>query len=99
MPDDDVIRSRRYRRHRKGDHSMCRHPAGQAPVRAVPPEPAGELDAQAEMVALARRLAAAHEAAPDRADVARELRATLQAIGQPGPAGDDLDGLLRELQR
>ena len=68
MPDDDATRSRRYRRHKAGDHSMCQHDR-HGPVlpalRAIPaPEPEGELDSRAELVLLARQLAAAYSADP-----------------------------------
>jgi hypothetical protein len=88
VADSDATRSRRYRLHRSGDHSQCRHER----VRAVPDLPAGELDTQAELLALARRLAGAHEADPGNAAVARELRATLLALPD-APAADPLDEL------
>jgi hypothetical protein len=97
MPDSDATRSRRYRLHRGGDHSQCRHDRVQA-IQAVPDLPEGDLDAQAELVALARRLAAAHEADPGNAAVARELRMTLQVLEAPGPDVDPLEEL-RELSR
>jgi len=54
----------------------------------------GTLDPRAELIELARRLAAAHEACPERADVARELRVTLLAIGAAEvPAADPMDEL------
>lgn len=99
MADSDAVRQRRYRRHKAGDHSLCRQGCGDTPVRqltAVRPAdiPAGGLDPRAEMTELARRLAAAHEADPSRADVARELRATLLAIeAAEEPAADPMDEL------
>jgi hypothetical protein len=92
MPDNGATRSRRYRLHRSGDHSLCRHERVQA-VRAVPDLPEGDLDAQAELVALARRLAAAHEADPGNAAVARELRCTLLALPAPEGPADPLEEL------
>lgn len=64
-----------------------------APVRPVAVA-AGDLIPRDELVDLARRLAGAHEADPARADVARELRATLLAIeaGEPA-AADPMDEL------
>jgi hypothetical protein len=47
-----------------------------------------------ELRALAVRLAAVHEADPGRADIARELRATLLSL----PAADDEDDPLAELR-
>ena len=100
MADSGAVRAQRYRKHAAGDHSMCRHPAeariAPAVRLAAAPEP-GELDTWAELTALARRLAAAHEAAPDRADVARELRATLLAVAAAEPAAADPMDVLREM--
>ena len=97
MADSVAVRSRRHRRHAAGDHSMCRHPSGARIALARPPEPDTGLDSRAELVALARRLAAAHEADPFRADVARELRATLLAVAEAEPAAADPMDVLREL--
>jgi hypothetical protein len=102
VADSDAVRARRHRRHKAGDHSMCRpgcedHVTRQlASVRPIT-APAGDLDPRAEMIELARRLAAAHEACPERADVARELRATLQAIEAAEPAAADPMDELREM--
>jgi hypothetical protein len=49
------------------------------------------LDAHAALEALAKRLQAAHEAAPGNASLARELRMTLLAL--PREDGDDDDPL------
>jgi hypothetical protein len=81
---------------------MCRPGCGDIPVRqlaAVRPidAPAGDLDPRGELIELARRLAAAHEADPGRADVARELRATLLAIEAADPAAADPMDELREM--
>lgn len=100
MPDDDATRSRRYRRHKAGDHSMCQHDR-HGPVlpalRAIPaPEPEGELDSRAELVLLARQLAAAYSADPSNWALARELRTTLLALPEPPGPADPLD-VLREM--
>jgi hypothetical protein len=67
----------------------------------VPQRPAVQkLDAEAEMRALASRLAAAHEAEPSNALLARELRMTLAELMPKGkPDADaDLTGLFSALQ-
>jgi hypothetical protein len=102
VADSDALRARRHRRHKAGDHSACRQDCEDratrqfAPVRPVT-APAGDLDPRAELIGLARRLAAAHEADPQRADVARELRATLLAIEAAEPAAADPMDELREM--
>lgn len=99
MADSNALRARRHRRHKAGDNTLCRpgcqdHPPRRlAPVRPIC-SPSGDLDPRAELIALARRLADAHEAEPHRADVARELRATLLAVGAADiPAADPMDEL------
>jgi hypothetical protein len=79
MADSEAVRSRRKRAHAAGDHSLCRSCA--AVKLAAPPEdvlPAE--DPKAELQALAARLAAAHRLDPGNANLARELRMTLQAL-------------------
>jgi hypothetical protein len=91
MADSAAVRSRRYRLHKAGDHSACRHKlAVCAPVVAEMPGK-GAVDPGAELEALAARLAVAHVADPGNASLARELRITLQALADtaPGDAGDD----------
>jgi hypothetical protein len=97
MADSGSLRTRRWKLHKAGDHSLCKHPAEARITLARPPEPDDGLDPHAELVALARRLAAAHEAAPDRADVARELRATLQAVADAEPPAEDPMDELRKM--
>jgi hypothetical protein len=80
MPDSDAVRSRRKRQHAAGDHSICRHGRPFGLVPAVPVEPGPDFDPREEMRRLAGRLAAAYAADPSNAALARELRATLQAI-------------------
>jgi hypothetical protein len=92
MSDSAAVRSRRYRAHRIGDHSLCR--PGCSKLLAIAPEPAGDLDVRESMLELARRLEAAHVADPGNAMVARELRATLLAI--PEKAAVDPLAELRE---
>jgi hypothetical protein len=98
MADSDMVRSRRYRAHRNGDHSQCRPSkcdASNFRLRPVPypPDPVldvGELDPAAEMRALAGRLAAAYAADTGNAAIARELRATLLAIPEAREEFDPL---------
>lgn len=106
MADSTALRVRRTRAHKAGDHSLCtrcsvvRGESGpQAPVAVLRPRPA-KFDPQAEMRALAERLAAAHEAEPANALIARELRMTLAEL-MPKGAGkpdEDLTGLFEALQ-
>jgi hypothetical protein len=81
MADSDALRMQRYRRHRQGDHAICRHPP-LAPVVEINPAsaPPGNLDPVAELRSLADRLTGAHQADPGNAAVARELRMTLQML-------------------
>jgi len=97
VADSAALRAKRHRRHAAGDHSLCKHPAEARIVLARPPGPDAGLDPRAELVALTRRLTAAHEAAPDRADVARELRATLQAVADAEPPAEDPMDELRKM--
>jgi hypothetical protein len=62
------------------------------------PATATELDPHASLEGLARRLEAAHEAAPDDAAVARVLKDTLLALGAGGTAEDDADAFMREFR-
>jgi hypothetical protein len=92
MADSGAARNRRYRKHRAGDHSLCRHDARSgsqgvaAALLASPDGDSAEIDARVALVALARRLEAAHVAAPDAWQLARELRACLLVLL---PAQDD----------
>jgi hypothetical protein len=100
VPDSEALRSRRKRRHAAGDHSICRHGPVALPVRLVPAGEAEGLDVVAAMRELAVRLAAAYEAQPANALLARELRATLLALAGLAPAAggpDPLDDFFREL--
>ena len=67
-------------------------------ARPALPAAATDLDPHASLEGLARRLEAAHEAAPDDAAVARELRATLLALGAGGKAEDDADAFMAEFR-
>jgi len=88
VADSGALRMRRRRQHLSGDHSLCRRCDGGGPRAALSAvagaspcsDPAGEL------AALAGRLVAASVADPGNAMLARELRATLVALGA---AGDD----------
>jgi hypothetical protein len=94
MADSAALRSRRARAHRVNDHRLCRHGPPPALVSALPPpDPDADFDPEAELRALAGRLAGAYAADTSNVALARELRVTLLAIGAPG--GDpELAGLL-----
>jgi hypothetical protein len=96
MADSGALRQQRYKHHRQGDHHLCKHEQiGNAIADFGPPgDPGDDLDPAAELRALAGRLAAVHQEDPSRADIARELRATLLAIQVP-----DEDTELAELMR
>jgi hypothetical protein len=108
MADSGALRVRRARAHAAGDHSLCRRcpavrGAAEPPKRValVPQRPESpKLDAEAEMRALASRLATAHAAEPSNALLARELRMTLAELMPKGkPDADaDLTGLFGALQ-
>ena len=87
--DSGAVRQQRYKRHKAGDHSLCRRCDARA--APVPLAAAGDMpvDARASLESLARRLEAAHEADPGNAAVARELRATLLALPDGAAEGDD----------
>ena len=99
MADSDALRMRRSRRHKAGDHSLCR--ANCAALRLAAPAADGEVgDAALELRQLAFRLAEAHRAEPGNAILAAELRKTLlelmpKASGKPDA---DLTGLFSALQ-
>ena len=92
MADSGALRSRRSRAHRAGDHHLCRHDARSEPL-AFPAGDDSPVDTRVSLEALARRLEAAHTADPGNAAVARELRATLLALGTPVEAASDDDPL------
>lgn len=90
IADSEALRAQRSRKHRAGDHSLCKRCAA---VRPKPATAAPVEDPAAVMRQLAGDLAAACRADPGNATLARELRMTLQALADPG---DGLDGELRE---
>ena len=99
MADSEALRARRSRRHRAGDHSLCR--SNCASLRLAAPAAAGEVtDAQAEMRQLAYRMADAHRADPSNAILGAELRKTLLELMPKGKqeADADLTGLFGALQ-
>lgn len=107
MADSEALRARRSRKHRAGDHSLCRRcpaargDAGAAEaVPSLPRSPAPpKFDAAAEMRDLAARMAAAHRQDPANAILGAELRKTLLELMPKGkPADADLTGLLGALQ-
>jgi hypothetical protein len=96
MADSGAVRQQRYKRHRAGDHSMCRHDRPR-PVLLSPAEvPASaDFDPADELRRLAGRLVDAHRADPGNAALAREARMALLALG-PGDSAE-LDPELVEL--
>jgi hypothetical protein len=97
MADSPALRQRRVRRHKAGDHSICRPGCGDRD-RHSPPRlaqvrpldaPDADLNPRESLIALARRLEEAHLAYPANAFIARELRATLLAIEAAEPAAAD----------
>jgi hypothetical protein len=89
MADSDALRMQRSRRHRAGDHSLCKRCAA---VRAATKPDPPVVDPEAVMRQLAGQLAAACRADPGNATLARELRMTLEALRDPA------DGMDRELR-
>ena len=93
MADSEAVRSRRKRAHAAGDHSLCRRGCAALKLAAPPADPpAAADDPKAELRQLAARLAEAHRADPGNANLARELRMTLQAL-----MGKTADGELAEI--
>jgi hypothetical protein len=81
MADSDAVRQQRRRRHRSGDHSMCRRGCQDARtsprIAEVPSGSAENFDPAGALRALARRLEAAYGADPSNGLLAKELRQTL----------------------
>jgi hypothetical protein len=92
VADSGAVRTARYKRHKAGDHALCKH--GSRLVSPLSVRDPGELDPALELRTLASRLAVAYEADPGNAALARELRVTLLAIG---PGIDETDQALKEL--
>jgi hypothetical protein len=90
MADSDAVRARRYRQHRQGDHSLCKHWPGAGLTRLpdVHNINVTGFDPADEMRKLAGRLSAAYKADPPNAALARELRMTLLALGPEAEAMD-----------
>jgi hypothetical protein len=111
LADSEALRARRSRKHRAGDHSLCRRCAAVrgtvsidngthvdfAPIQ--PPDAPG-LDPSAEMRDLAARMVGAHRLDPANAILGAELRKTLLELMPKGkPEADaDLTGLFGSLQ-
>jgi hypothetical protein len=105
MGDSDAVRQMRRRRHKGGDHSMCRRACqdAQASVR-IAPVPAGsgeDLDPAAALRDLAAQLQAASAADPANAILAREYRSTLLALLPSSDAAADAEwaAMMAELSR
>lgn len=91
MADSEAVRSRRKRAHAAGDHSLCRSGCAALKLAAPPADVPPTEDPKAEMRLLAAQLAQAYRADPGNANLARELRMTLQAL-----MGKTADGELAE---
>ena len=102
MADSDALRMRRSRKHKAGDHSLCRRCAAlKLAAPAVAADAPGEVtDAAAELRQLAARMAEAHRADPGNAILGAELRKTLLELMPKanGNADADLTGLFGALQ-
>ena len=99
MADSEALRARRSRRHKAGDHTLCR--GNCATLKLAAPATVGEVtDARAELRQLAYRMAEAHRAEPGNAILGAELRKTLLELMPKGKsdADDDLTGLFGALQ-
>lgn len=96
MADSDALRMRRVRRHKAGDHSLCKRCAALKSPRE--PSPTTTVtDPNAELKDLAGRLVMAHRGEPENALLARELRLTLQALqAGTGSVDDDIRDLFAE---
>jgi hypothetical protein len=97
MADSGAMRTARYKRHKAGDHSMCRHLQDYAPRPVVLPAAGGQdLDPVAELRQLAADALADYRANPGNAALVREARLTLQAlmgVAADIPDDDPLDEL------
>ena len=93
MADSDALRAQRYRRHRAGDHGICRGECARPKLVVQVPDavPDADFDPVLLLRELAARLAGAYAQDPANAALARELRATLLAI--PPPPDDEPDWL------
>jgi hypothetical protein len=97
MADSDVVRSRRYRAHRQGDHALCKHPPVPRPVVVFPAPGGQDLDPVAELRQLAADALADYRASAGNPALLREARLTLQAL--MGVAPDLPDDPLDELRQ
>jgi hypothetical protein len=105
VADSDALRSRRRRRHARGQHDLCRPGCAARQLAAVPagpPETGAEspaiTDPAAGLRALAGRLEEAHKASPGDAPLGRVLKDVWVALASlEGAGGGELAGLLDEL--
>jgi hypothetical protein len=85
MADTGADRTRRYRQHRAGNHTLCkpgncRVARPSVRIAEVPPDAAEVLDPVVALRDLAQQLLAAYRQDPGNALPAREVRATLLAL-------------------
>jgi len=101
LADSGALRTQRYKLHKAGDHSLCKHAPGterRPDAQDGRPPAASVTDPVGELRSLGGRLRAAHEADPGNALIARELRMTLQALTGGRSDGDsELEALFAEL--
>jgi hypothetical protein len=99
MADSDALRQMRRRRHKQGDHHLCRdgcqNPQGSLRIVPVPPGSAENFDPASALRDLAAQLEQAYRADPANALLAKELRQTLLVLLPAREAGVDAE--LRQL--
>lgn len=100
MADPGSVRSRRYRLHKAGDHSLCVRCAVLRADPGVVAEAVPVTDPAAGLRLLAGQLTVAYGADMGNALLARELRMTLQALQASGERSVDgeLEDLFAELR-
>jgi hypothetical protein len=94
--DSQAVRDKRYRSHKRGDHSLCKHPPLSSPLVIQVELDQPEASPRERLDLLARRLEAVHRAQPENALVARELRLTLDSLAKLDPVPVDALAGLRE---
>ena len=92
MADSGALRQRRSKMHKAGNHSLCRSTCPESGKTGPFSVPDGAIQPVGDPVAALRDLAGiltgAYRADPGNAQLARELRMTLQALMVPKDAVD-----------
>jgi hypothetical protein len=103
VADSGALRTERYKRHKMGDHSLCRRACarGSVKITEVAAGSGEDLEPSAALRQLAAQLAAAYAADPGNAALARELRTTLLTLSSPREAAiqAELDAFIADLGR